>query len=788
MKRFKSLLIFTLVLALIMQVPLVNTYAEENTKTVTTKVLEISKYGNLNLEAKPSVLAEAGYEAGDMINIEIGETKLVMPYGTSYSDVDTGSLIARHDKKKDLVIIAINMGNFAKTYNVKVDAEVKISMNEKKAYFDEYSIRQLGRTNVRSDYAMDSIFANFRAITSPNIKAGVIYRSSSPINNELKRARYANDLTEAVGIKTVVNLADNMNEVKGYIEDKDFASPYYKNLLDNEKVILLDMDVDLKGENFGQKLVNGLTFIADNEGPYLVHCTEGKDRAGFASAVIEALTGASLDQVVADYMTTYENYYKVEKGSEQYNAVAKSNIITSMTTIVCGLEKGSDLKDVDLAKATEKYLLSLGMKQEKIDLLKEKLAAEPVFTSPSVKGKVKEIEKYGHTSTDIKISDFLDKGFKFADTLTVVYDNGFVVNAPFLDGYYVEKGYPLVRAYKGHETVAVCINYGKIGKIAGVDVGEGLTIFMDAPAEYMTNYEIRKLERTNERADYATDEAFANFREIKLGSIKEGALYRSSSPINNELGRAKYSAYLTKSLGIKTIINMADSKENVDAHLASEDFAAPFYKELLDSNKVILLNMDLAYTGDEFNGNIIKALKFMAANESPYLVHCTEGKDRTGFMSALLEAFMGATKEEIVKDYMMSYDNFYGVKEGTEKYDIISKDVIGMLEHICGTKDLTVENMKAGVVTYMKNAKMTDEEINALRMHLEATKVEKEEPKEEKETAMKHTVVKGDMLWKISLKYLGDAKRYMEIFEANKDILKTPHLIRIGQVLEIPQK
>jgi len=50
-------------------------------------------------------------------------------------------------------------------------------------------------------------------------------------------------------------------------------------------------------------------FIIANDGPYLIHCTEGKDRAGFVSAVLEALMGADLQEIVADYMKSYENYY-----------------------------------------------------------------------------------------------------------------------------------------------------------------------------------------------------------------------------------------------------------------------------------------------------------------------------------------------------------------------------------------------------------------------------------------------------------------------------------------------
>ena len=50
-----------------------------------------------------------------------------------------------------------------------------------------------------------------------------------------------------------------------------------------------------------------------------------------------------------------------------------------------------------------------------------------------------------------------------------------------------------------------------------------------------------------------------------------------------------------------------------------------------------------------------------------------------------------------------------------------------------------------------------------------------------------HTVEKGDTLWAISSKTLGNGSRYNEIFEANKPMLKHPDKIYPGQVLRIPQ-
>lgn len=50
-----------------------------------------------------------------------------------------------------------------------------------------------------------------------------------------------------------------------------------------------------------------------------------------------------------------------------------------------------------------------------------------------------------------------------------------------------------------------------------------------------------------------------------------------------------------------------------------------------------------------------------------------------------------------------------------------------------------------------------------------------------------HTVEKGDTLWAISEKALGNGARYKEIFEANRPMLSDPDKIYPGQVLRIPQ-
>jgi len=58
---------------------------------------------------------------------------------------------------------------------------------------------------------------------------------------------------------------------------------------------------------------------------------------------------------------------------------------------------------------------------------------------------------------------------------------------------------------------------------------------------------------------------------------------------------------------------------------------------------------------------------------------------------------------------------------------------------------------------------------------------------DEPATERYHMVAAGDTLGHIAQKYYGKASEYMKIFEANRDILDDPNLIKVGQKLKIPE-
>ena len=394
MKKYLSLTAL-LVLALFMMVScatkaLSEPVVVEEAKTLDSSVKDIQKYGNLVLSITKSDMDSIGAEYGDVFTVDLGDQVLEAPYCTSYSDVEIGDLVLRNDG--DGIILAINMGDFASSYGIATkvsnpdktyqwvfeegkkleDITLSLILTGKGEYRDQYLIHQLSRTNEREDYSSDAVFANFREIVGGNLGSGALFRSSSPVNNEIGRAKYADELMSLNNIKSVMNLADSRETIEGYFKEEDFASPYYKSLYENGQVIALNMGVSFKTREFQNGLVEGLTFLSKNEGPYLVHCNEGKDRAGFTSALLSALMGLTYDEIASDYMTSYENYYHLEKGTEQYEAVKRSNI-DSMLSFIAGVET-KDLENVDLAAKAEEFLVAIGMEKSDIDTLKSKLS------------------------------------------------------------------------------------------------------------------------------------------------------------------------------------------------------------------------------------------------------------------------------------------------------------------------------------------------------------------------------------------------------------------------------
>lgn len=350
-------------------------------------------------------------------------------------------------------------------------------------------------------------------------------------------------------------------------------------------------------------------------------------------------------------------------------------------------------------------------------------AENPSDKTDAVSATVIEIEKYGHAVLDITTADFTDIGYELGDIVSVRFDS-YEEDMPFFDGYYSNPGTVMLRGLAPEENIAVCINYGDLSAETGIELGDIVEISMAEKAGMLAFQELCSLKYSNDRADYSDDITFANFRGVTIGRIGDGKLYRTASPINNENGRASYANDLIESVDVATVLNLADSVEDIETYCEAEDFDSEYYRNLYEAGDVIALDMTANFFSDKFARSIANGLSFLAHNEPPYCVHCTEGKDRAGFTIMLLGALMGAELQEIIDDYMLSFYNYYGIDKENEpeRYEaVFNNNLLAMLCHVMGVntyEELTKVDLESAATKYLLGAGMTENDILTLKNNL----------------------------------------------------------------------
>ena len=91
--------------------------------------------------------------------------------------------------------------------------------------------------------------------------------------------------------------------------------------------------------------------------------------------VIEALCGATYQELVDDYFVTYHNYYGIEKGSTKYDVI-KGLHIDEMIRYVFGFNESTNLLTANYHSEVNSYLLNIGLTQDQIDAIQSKLSKQ----------------------------------------------------------------------------------------------------------------------------------------------------------------------------------------------------------------------------------------------------------------------------------------------------------------------------------------------------------------------------------------------------------------------------
>ena len=328
----------------------------------------------------------------------------------------------------------------------------------------------------------------------------------------------------------------------------------------------------------------------------------------------------------------------------------------------------------------------------------------------------------GSVVLSITKSEMKDCGYKLGDTVDIRFSNGFyLLNIPFLDGVYVNTGEAVLLSTSDSTNLTLNIKSASVKNIGRLKFDDKAIVSMNKQSgAYNLQFNSAVSYATN-RSDYESDESFANFRMVNIAAIKKNRLYRSSSPIDNTYNRAFYANKLAKDAGIKGVLNLSDSFSDIIDFSKMNYFDNAFYMSLYNSGDVIALKADTNFKSDDFARDITLGIAAIVRNKlkTPLLFHSTEGRIRSGFACALVEALMGATYQEIVSDYMQSYKNYkYSTTANQMRYNLVVDNYINdILLTICSINDINSikkVNMKKCARDFLETHGMSGREIDEL--------------------------------------------------------------------------
>ena len=115
--------------------------------------------------------------------------------------------------------------------------------------------------------------------------------------------------------------------------------------------------------------------LEDRCGAILWHCTAGKDRAGFASVIIEEILGVDRNFIIEDYLKTNEYLAEEVKGLKTllFGQLKKANASINTDNVT---QDSGEKPGINEEKMNEAFGYLFGAKEEYINTLYTKIEAD----------------------------------------------------------------------------------------------------------------------------------------------------------------------------------------------------------------------------------------------------------------------------------------------------------------------------------------------------------------------------------------------------------------------------
>lgn len=196
--------------------------------------------------------------------------------------------------------------------------------------------------------------------------------------------------------------------------------------------------------------------------------------------------------------------------------------------------------------------------------------------------------------------------------------------------------------------------------------------------------------------------------------------FRNTHEINNERNMQLDGVYMENIVIMKDEKNDADP--NVQIEKASNDNSSDFMYDIYES---FVLDANARASYKYFIEQVARYSK-----DGSVFYHCTAGKDRTGFASALLLKLLGVSDEEIYRDFLRTNENIEKSKESLlpsiqkfypfdETNEELLLDVLGVRKEFLDTSFKAIEETYENFDNFIKAGLGIDEDtITTLRNNI----------------------------------------------------------------------
>ena len=299
---------------------------------------------------------------------------------------------------------------------------------------------------------------------------------------------------------------------------------------------------------------------------------------------------------------------------------------------------------------------------------------------------VNEIAPFGNIDLGVSVDRFFTMGFCPGDAVDVEFSNGFAFrNIPVFSGFYGDGDMPcLYASISLYPHVGIgCPVSGNPWRMAGVKLGDTACITLRSRQSFEQLEKSMCLPELRGLAPCRAPQQSANWRSLAGGRIALGLIYRSCSPIRDDVSAADTACALMNEAGIQAVLNLSDSPTLMEAGKMREPAGTSPYLRLYDENRVLLLHLGVDFRLQENARSLAQGLLWLASQPKPALVHCKLGLDRTGTVCVLLEMLAGGDYADISRDYRTSYFNLFGPPpQGEQGYplcDLRFKELVDFL-------------------------------------------------------------------------------------------------------------